>query len=117
TLQQLWSDIEKADLPTWVGRATQLGEGTHGKLSADQWCTACTVDLPFTLIRLWGGDKQLDEKERFKDMLDNFMDLVAAAKLAFQRTMSLEISAQYQVLMGQYLEGLINLYPTSKIQP
>ena len=56
TLAEVWIDMSKTTLLSWIGRAPpKLGDGRHGKLSADQWQTACTVNLIVTLVCLWGS--------------------------------------------------------------
>ncbi|KAH8996076.1 hypothetical protein EDB86DRAFT_2829217 [Lactarius hatsudake] len=51
TLAEVWLDMSKTTLPSWIGHAPpELGNGKHGKLSADQWRTACTVNLVVTLL-------------------------------------------------------------------
>ncbi|KAH9012871.1 hypothetical protein EDB85DRAFT_1900085 [Lactarius pseudohatsudake] len=47
TLAEVWANMSKITLPSWIGRVPpKLGDRRHGKLSTDQWHTACTVVLP-----------------------------------------------------------------------
>lgn len=114
-LGEVHADMERMSLPRWVGRAPRnLGSASHGSLSADQWRTACTVNLVVTLTRLWGP---LDPSHRYRQMLDNFMDLVIATKVANMRVMTQERIATYEVHMSRYLKGIASLYPEFPILP
>jgi hypothetical protein len=50
----------------------------------------CTIHLPITLIWLWK-----EETGRKKDLLENFMDLVSAVRIANMRVSSLEQVSAY----------------------
>ena len=53
TLREVWGDMEKTILPTWCTPApTKIGDGDHGKISADGWRTFCSIHLVVTLGRL-----------------------------------------------------------------
>lgn len=115
TLAEVHKDILTITLPSWIGRVpNNLGSGSHGSLSADQWRTACTVNLPTTLIRIW-GPRESHSRER--KMLDNFMDLVSATKYAMMRTLTAERIALYQVHISRYLKDIQKLYPDATILP
>ena len=115
TLAEVWADMSKTTLPSWIGRApTRLGDGRHGKLSADQWRTGCTVNLVITLVRLWGL-KPSDHRQ-YK-MLVNFMDLVTACKLAMMRKTTPQHIEQFQQHMLRYLETTKVLYVYSALTP
>lgn len=115
TLAEVWVDMSKTTLPSWIGRAPpRLGDGRHGKLSADQWRTACTVNLVITLVRLWGLKSPNDRQYQ---MLDNFMDLVIACKLAMMRKMTPDRIKQFQKHMHRYLETTKQLYVYSALTP
>jgi hypothetical protein len=115
TLAEVWMDMSKTTLPSWVGRAPpRLGDGRHGKLSADQWRTACTVNLVVTLVRLWGPKSPNDRQYR---MLVNFMDLVTACKLAMMRRTTPDHIELFQQHMHQYLETMKELYVYSGLTP
>ncbi|KAI0291453.1 hypothetical protein BC826DRAFT_1023017 [Russula brevipes] len=100
TLAEIWIDM--------------LGDGRHGKLSADQWRTACTVNLVVTLVRLWGLKSPNDRQYR---MLMNFMDLVMACKLAMNRRTTPEHIERFQLHMHRYLETAKELYVYSSLTP
>lgn len=101
--------------PSWISLApSHPGEAKWGKFSADQWRTFCSVNLPVTLIRLWGNQPQ-DSKEYC--MLTNFMDLVTAVKLGTMRRVSTSLIDQYEHHMYSYLSTLLDLYPGTEITP
>ena len=115
TLAEVWADMSKTTLPSWIGRAPpKLGDGRHGKLSADQWRTACTVNLVITLVRLWG---LYPSDHRKHQMLVNFMDLVTACKLAMMRRTTPQRIKQFQQHMHRYLETTKVLYVYSALTP
>ena len=115
TLEEVWADMSKTTLPSWIGRAPpMLGDGRHGKLSADQWRTACTVNLVVTLVRLWGLKSPSD---RHYQMLDNFMDLVTACKLAMMRKTTPDRIERFQTHMRQYLKTTKELYVYTALTP
>ena len=79
-MEAVWSDMALTELPSWVTDVPRdWGTKTRGKLSANNWRVICTVHLPITLIRLWGGE---DAPEDRKLKLQNFMDLSIAVQIA-----------------------------------
>ncbi|KIK38450.1 hypothetical protein CY34DRAFT_108662 [Suillus luteus UH-Slu-Lm8-n1] len=103
---EIQKDMLRTELPTWVSRAPKaLGSTAQGKLSADQWRAACTINMTITLIRLWGR-----KKGKVKAMLDNYMDLVTAVELGCH-------ISQYNFYMQRYLENLKDLYKTLRLVP
>ncbi len=115
TLPEVWADMSKITLPSWIGRAPpKLGDGRHGKLSADQWRTACTVNLVITLVRLWGLKPSNDRQYL---MLVNFMDLVTACKLAMMRKTTPKRVEEFQRHMRRYLKTMKVLYVYSALTP
>ena len=59
TLKEIWKDNSDISLPSWIGRVpSQIGHAKVGKLSADQYRTACTVNLVITLVHLWTKDER-----------------------------------------------------------
>ena len=102
-------------LPSWVSPAPKHpGESSWGKFTADQWKSFCTINLPITLIRLWGA-KPHDSREY--RMLANFMHLVTAVKLATMRQMTERRILKYESHMRKYLTTLLELYPDTTITP
>ncbi|KAI6024144.1 hypothetical protein PISMIDRAFT_25540 [Pisolithus microcarpus 441] len=115
TLASIWGDIDHLHIPSWLAPVPRkAGSSRHGKLSADQYQTLFTVNLPFTLGRLW-GTKEPDSMEY--RMFANFMDLVSAVKLAMRRTMTADRVSKYRFYMKRYLLTLLDLYPGLCLSP
>ena len=115
TLTEIWNDMERMGLPSWVAPAPhEPGTARHGKFSADQWRTFCTINLVFSLIRLWGREDKDSRKHR---MLANFMDLITAVKIAHSRTMTPSRISQYEFHMHRYMVTLLELYPGTRVAP
>ncbi len=117
TLSEVWRDMEprRMELPTWVTPApSNLGAPKVGKLTADQWRATCTIHLVVTLVRLWGV---MDPTSRHYQMLDNFMDLVTAIKIADRRSLTPNMSSDFLFYMHRYLENLLLLYPSVSLTP
>lgn len=112
-LSEVWSDMQKTTLPTWVTRAPKTaGSSRVGKLSADQWRVFCTVNLVITLVRLWGPEPA---DSRSRQMLGNFMDLVIATKLATSRTMTTAGIAEIHSRFRAYLSAVLLLFPKASL--
>ncbi|KAF9006287.1 hypothetical protein BDZ89DRAFT_966080, partial [Hymenopellis radicata] len=112
-------DAERRHMPSYVGRPpSHPGEAKWGKFTADQWKTFCTQHLPFTLTRLWGHFRNSQNQvERHKyDMLQNFLHLVSAVKLATTAKVTPASIEEYEFEMHTYLTGLLELYPGSQIE-
>lgn len=114
-LEDIHRDIGNIVLPSWIGRVpNNLGSASHGTLSADQWRTACTVNLVTSLVRIWGPSPA---QTRERQMLENFVDLVTATKLANMRIMTTERATEYLQTMHRYLQGIKTLYPHRSLLP
>ncbi len=101
------------EVPSWVNPPPlAFGTTRHGKLSADQWRTLCTINLPITLIRTWGFQEQ-----RRVEMLRNFLDLVEAIELVGLMEIDEERIVRAEVLMEKYLKAVKELYKGQKIKP
>ena len=112
---QLWDDNTEMLLPSWIGRLPpRAGSSQHGKLSADQLRTICTINLVATLVRLWSISPQ---GSKWRMVLDNYMDLVAAVRLAHMKTLPLSDIDKYHSYMHRYLRTLQDLYPHAPISP
>ncbi|KAF9013025.1 hypothetical protein BDZ89DRAFT_901680, partial [Hymenopellis radicata] len=112
-------DMERRPMPSYVGRPpSHPGDAAWGKFTADQWKSFCTLHLPFTLTRLWGGYRTstVDEERHKYDMLQNFLHLVTAIKLATAKTLTAQDIGQYEEEMYLYLSGLLELYPGAQIE-
>lgn len=112
-MKEIWADMEQTQLPSWIGYAPRnWGTQERGKLSANQYRIICSIHLPITLIRLW--DKEVGRK---KDMLENFMHLVAAVRIANMRVSSQNHIQAYNHHIFRYVEGIKMLFPTHKLRP
>ncbi|KAF5343750.1 hypothetical protein D9758_015346 [Tetrapyrgos nigripes] len=112
-LAEIREDMVKLKLPSWMSIAPSNPGGTsHGKFSADQWRAFCTINLPITLVRLWGSESKDSRQHR---MLVNFMHLVTATRLANMRTLTEERITKYEDHMHTYLKGIRQLFPEKKI--
>lgn len=108
-------DARNVELPSWVNQVPSgFGTTSHGKLSADQWRTLCSINLPITLIRLWGDS--LPDTREYK-MLHNFMDLVTAVEVGSMLVTSEELIQLYDKSLLKYLTTLKELYKEAKIAP
>lgn len=115
TLKEIRQDMRSLHRPSWQANGpTRPGEAKRGKFTADQWRTFCTVNLPVTLIRLWGGAQEGSIERR---RLDNFMYLVTAVKLATMNAMNEQRILEYEANMRRYLETLLELYPAIRLTP
>jgi len=109
----VWNDMSRTRLPGWITPApSNWGTTQRGKLSADSWRVVCTIHLPITLIRLWHK-----EEGRKRQLLDHFMDLVAAVRIANMRIASKNQSDAYAFHIGRYVKNIRTLYADQKIKP
>ena len=96
-LSEVWADMVNMSLPSWISRAPHnLGSRGHGKLKADQWRTACQVNLVITLCRLWGHP---GASSREQALLHNYLSLVIAVHWAT----TCSTSEQHIELVEQHL--------------
>lgn len=115
TLAEVHTDLNRTTVPSWVSPVPKnAGTKQHGKLSADQWRTLCTIHLPITLIRIWG---QKNEGSRERRMLDNFLDLVTAVEVAGMLITSDAHIAEYQRAILRYLRTMQDLYKDAPFKP
>lgn len=113
-LSAIHNDIQQTVTPSWVSPAPKnLGLASRGKLSADEYFTACTIHIPITLIRLWGNHPD----ERKRDMLSNFLDLVNVVQIGAALEMTDDLIKEYQELIVKYLDGMKKLYKESTVKP
>jgi hypothetical protein len=105
--------MKKTQLPSWISPAPHdWGTPSRGKLSADNWRVICTIHLPITLIWLW---RDVDGRKR--QLLENFMDLVTAVRLANMRITSPGQADAYDETIFRYVQGIQTLFPQYPIRP
>lgn len=111
----MWNDIHLTQLPSWAGRAPiGVGKAARGKLKADEWRTLCNVSLVYTLGRIWSKH---GENSRHCQLLDNYIDLVTATKLATRRILTNKVIQEYSECIERYLLNLRALFPHRRITP
>ncbi|EPS92416.1 hypothetical protein FOMPIDRAFT_1089163, partial [Fomitopsis schrenkii] len=111
-LAEIHNDMRRTVVPSWVDPAPRnLGTKERGKLSADQWFSACTINFPFTLIRLWGK-----KVGREADMLRNYMDLVTAVVTSSMLEINDDHIRTYEEAILRYLTGIKALYKEAEIK-
>lgn len=118
-LREVRIDMARRSMPSTVGRApAHPGEAAWGKFTADQWKTFCLYHLPFTLSRLWGPYKESEdaEEQRKYKILQNFLHLVAAVKLATSPVVTPQTIDAYEKEILSYLSELLTLYPGAQIE-
>lgn len=105
-LQKIHEQLPLTELPSWISPVPRnVGTTARGKLSADQWHILCVVNLPIILIRLWAP-----QGGRFKQMLDNFMNLVTEVVVGSLLEMSEEAIVVYETAAMAYLRTAKELY-------
>ncbi|KAK0468700.1 hypothetical protein IW261DRAFT_1426209 [Armillaria novae-zelandiae] len=117
-LKEIRTDIASRVVPSHVGRApAHPGEASWGKFTTDQWKIFCTIHLPYTLTCLWGSFKDSQDltEQRWYKMLQNFLHLVMAVKLATATIQNDRTIQLYEYHMKTYLTMLLELYPGTKI--
>lgn len=111
-VREIRSDIKNFRLPSWMKRPPRnFGQASHGKLTADQWRTLCTVILVTTLIRTWNHSAEN------RSLLQNFLDLVISVRWATTRSTSEKHIAIIDFHLKRYLETTVQLYGPSSIVP
>jgi len=114
-MEATWADMALTELPSWVTDVPRnWGTAAQGKLSANNWRVICTVHLPITLIRLWGGDHA---PEDWKNKLENFMDLVCVVQIANLRSISKKEIEPYKRYIFRYMTRFKSLYKLVKVKP
>lgn len=115
TLTEVRTDMSRTVLPSWLTPGPRNpGETKWGKMKADEWKVFCTIHLPITLTRLWGGSPK---NERQYKVLANFMHLVIAVNVASRREVKARHINSYDTHIKQYLTSLLDLYPGANIAP
>jgi len=114
-MERVRQDMEELALPSCVPPAPRtVGSARAGTLGADEWYTLCTINLPVTLVRLWGDMPPGSNENR---MLCNFADLITAVKIATQKSLTSDEISSYYAHMNHYLEELPSLFPGVTFTP
>ncbi|KAJ2921684.1 hypothetical protein H1R20_g15414, partial [Candolleomyces eurysporus] len=112
-MESIYEDMARTRLPSWVTPAPRdWGTVRRGKLSADSWRIICCIHLPITLIRLFGASDG-----RPRALLDNFMDLVTAVRIATMRLSSMAHAEMYKACILKYTKGTLELFPDYNVLP
>ncbi|KAJ3530362.1 hypothetical protein NM688_g7722 [Phlebia brevispora] len=112
-LSIVWKDMQTTILPSFITPAPiTAGTKGQGNLGAAEWRSFCTINLPISLIALWGS---FAEDSREYQLLANFMDLVTAVKLVSTRIITAQSLADYRTHLHSYLTNLLVLFPGTTI--
>lgn len=104
--------MEAIILPTWISPAPKnWGSKARGKISADEWRVIYTIHLPITLIHLWSAGSK-----RQRMILANFMDLIAAVRVANFKSLSPLHKQLYNHRMFNYAEQVPTLFPNEQLK-
>ena len=107
-LLEVWKDMAKTTLPSWIARAPHnLGSPSHSKLKADQWRTACLVNLLIMLCRLW-GHSNVTEKDAV--LLLNYLLLVTAVHWATTHTTSDYHAEVIEKYLVYYIRSTLQIF-------
>jgi hypothetical protein len=114
-MEQVWADMAETTVPSWMGHPPKnLGTPSHSKLKANQWRTACTVNLVITLVRLWGQHNSSNEHQQ---LLTNFISLVIAVCWASRQSTSIDHIEIVQSQFDYYLRSLVRLFGKGVLIP
>ncbi|THU85798.1 hypothetical protein K435DRAFT_684902 [Dendrothele bispora CBS 962.96] len=109
-MKEIYRDMDNIFLPTWMDSAPRdWGSARRGKLKANEWKMLTLVHVPITLIRLWGTHPV----ERKRDMLDNFMALAQALRIADFHSLQRQDIFSFNKHITHYLKTLQELYQAS----
>ncbi|KIN97376.1 hypothetical protein M404DRAFT_160567 [Pisolithus tinctorius Marx 270] len=98
----------RTTLPSWVAHTPHnLGSPGHGKLKADQWRTACLINLVITLCRLWGSNNA-SEKDAL--LLCNYLSLVTAVCWATTRSTSDQHAEIIEKHLAYYTRSTLHIF-------
>ncbi|KAI1793588.1 hypothetical protein LXA43DRAFT_1092756 [Ganoderma leucocontextum] len=113
TLQEYVKDQTRMEFPSWVNPPPiSFGTTQYGNLSANQWRTVGTINLPIKLIRTWSL-----EGGRRAAMVRNFLELVEAIEMIGLLEIDEDSIQHAEYLMKSYLDTAKDLYRWAKIQP
>lgn len=114
-LHEVRTDMDRINRPSWQPNGPRSpGQAKFGKFTAAQWRTFCLINLPVTVVRLWGNAAEGSNERRY---LDNFMHLVTAVKLATMNRLTESRIQRYEYHIREYLSTLLELFPKTTITP
>ncbi len=117
TLYEIWSDMDprRMELPTGITPApANIGVAKAGKLTADQWRSACTINLVVTLITTMGHE---GSRESLLSYAFEFYGSGNRHKIAHKRSQTPQTRNQYTFYMRRYLSRMLTLYPSVTFTP
>jgi hypothetical protein len=113
-LSKIHECLNDAIVPTWITRPPRnLGDKSHGKLTADQWYTLFTIFLPMVLPELWLASGT----DRDSDLLDNFHNLLICTNIIGSYTISNADADNYLHYYIRYRHTSKILFPTVATRP
>jgi len=113
-LSKIHACISEASIPTWITCPPRnLGEKSHGKLTADQWFTLFTIFLPLILPEIWLSFRKTHDA----DLLDNFHDLVKCTNIIGSYSASTPSADDYLHHYIKYQQSSKALFPTVSTRP
>lgn len=112
-MQAIWGDMTRTCLPSWITPAPRnWGTAKRQKLSAGNWRVIATVHVPVSLIWLWK-----DEDGRKLDLLEHFMDLVTAVRIANAGCPQDGQVDEFEACIFRYVKNITRLYPSERLKP
>ncbi len=119
-VREIQSHIANIVRPTWhCGVPLNIGDGTHGKLKADQWRSSIEFDLSISIAQLWSGalDGGLGTNGRRHELFCSTMYLAIAIRWATSHRTSPHHATKYMEYMKKYLESLLCMFPEISLKP
>jgi hypothetical protein len=117
-IKRLQSYIQATVRPSWhAPPPPNLGDPSHGKLTADQWRSCIEFDVPVALIQMastgmWKGGQIPQEQ-----IIHSTMLLAMAIGWATSHRTSEEHVKKYNEYMHAYLQSLLSMFPGMTLRP
>lgn len=94
--------------PSWFeSPPANLGEKSHGKLTAKQWFNLHTCSLPPSVVEIWTRQPS----PRRRELLNNFHSLVSATNRVCSYRTSVTLADEYTQHILAYRQSLRELWP------
>lgn len=107
--------VGKTMLPTHIKPPPlRLGETSVGRITAAEWATIFEISMVLLLVPRWGKSKP---GSRIRQLLDNFMDLLAAVKLIKKDNIHPQDLVDFKTYYSRHLRNVQVLFPTEAIRP